>query len=150
MKVIEASADEVKVNEKELKKLWESSKKDYKTMTNFKLETKFIPTVAEDVNLSALEEFYNENKSEYKDSDDKLKDFEVVKDEVLKDYNLKQTKKVALEEYLKFKKDNTQTGITFLTSEDNASLPMDELNVAKAGDTLKPFEYEDGYMIVNS
>ena len=117
-------------------------------MTEFKLDIKFIPAISSDANTNELTEFYNENKNEYKGSDDKIKEFEAVKDEVLKDYNLKQTKKVALEEYLKIKKDEKQADVSVSTFEDNASLPMDELKLAKKGDTLKPFEYEDGYMIV--
>ena len=148
MQVIEAATDEIKIDEDAVKKLWEERKNDYKTMTEFKLDTKFIPTISSDANTTELMEFYNENKNEYKGSDDKIKEFEAVKDEVLKDYNLKQTKKVALEEYLKIKKDEKQADISITTLEDNASLPIDELKLAKKGDTLKPFEYEDGYMIV--
>ena len=148
MQVIEAATDEIKIDEDAVKKLWEERKNDYKTMTEFKLDTKFIPTISSDANTTELMEFYNENKNEYKGSDDKIKEFEAVKDEVLKDYNLKQTKKVALEEYLKIKKDEKQADVSITTLEDNASLPIDELKLAKKGDTLKPFEYEDGYMIV--
>ena len=148
MQVVEAATDEIKIDEDAVKKLWEERKNDYKTMTEFKLDTKFIPTISSDANTTELMEFYNENKNEYKGSDDKIKEFEAVKDEVLKDYNLKQTKKVALEEYLKIKKDEKQADISITTLEDNASLPIDELKLAKKGDTLKPFEYEDGYMIV--
>lgn len=148
MQVVEAATDEIKIDEDAVKKLWEERKNDYKTMTEFKLDTKFIPTISSDANTTELMEFYNENKNEYKGSDDKIKEFEAVKDEVLKDYNLKQTKKVALEEYLKIKKDEKQADVSITTLEDNASLPIDELKLAKKGDTLKPFEYEDGYMIV--
>ena len=148
MQVIEAATDEIKIDEDAVKKLWEERKNDYKTMTEFKLDTKFIPTISSDANTTELMEFYNENKNQYEGSDDKIKEFEAVKDEVLKDYNLKQTKKVALEEYLKIKKDEKQADISITTLEDNASLPIDELKLAKKGETLKPFEYEDGYMIV--
>ena len=148
MQVVEATTDEIKIDEDAVKKLWEERKNDYKTMTEFKLDTKFIRAISSDANTTELMEFYNENKNEYKGSDDKIKEFEAVKDEVLKDYNLKQTKKVALEEYLKIKKDEKQADTSITALEDNASLPIDELKLAKKGDTLKPFEYEDGYIIV--
>lgn len=148
MQVVEADADEIKIDEDAVKKLWEEHKNEYKTMTEFKLDTKFIPAITSEANATELRAFYDENKNEYKGSDDKIKDFEAVKDEVLKDFNLKQTKKIALEEYLKIKKGESEAGTTISTLEDNASLPIDELKLVKTGETLKPFEYDDGYMIV--
>ena len=67
MQVVEAGADEIKIDEDAVKKLWEEHKNEYKTMTEFKLDTKFIPTISSDVNTNELTEFYNENKNEYKD-----------------------------------------------------------------------------------
>ena len=69
MKVVEASADEIKIDEDAVKKLWEEHKNEYKTMTEFKLDTKFIPAISSDANTNELTEFYNENKNEYKGSD---------------------------------------------------------------------------------
>jgi len=148
MQVVEADDNEIKIDEDAVKTLWEEHKNEYKTMTEFKLDTKFIPAITSEANATELRAFYDENKNEYKGSDDKIKDFEAVKDEVLKDFNLKQTKKIALEEYLKIKKGESEAGTTISTLEDNASLPIDELKLVKTGETLKPFEYDDGYMIV--
>ena len=135
MQVVEADDNEIKIDEDAVKTLWEEHKNEYKTMTEFKLDTKFIPAITSEANATELRAFYDENKNEYKGSDDKIKDFEAVKDEVLKDFNLKQTKKIALEEYLKIKKGESEAGTTISTLEDNASLPIDELKLVKTGET---------------
>ena len=88
MQVVEADDNEIKIDEDAVKTLWEEHKNEYKTMTEFKLDTKFIPAITSEANATELRAFYDENKNEYKGSDDKIKDFEAVRDEVLKDFNL--------------------------------------------------------------
>ena len=150
--IIKVSEDEIKIEEEAVKKLWEESKENYKTKTEYKVETQFVPSLNSDANLTDLREFYNDNKDSYKDSEDKIKEFEVAKDDVLKDYNLKQSKKIALEEYLLIKKGEKKLTDSNTIFEDDFSFPiLDELKNLKVGDIVKPFEYtlndKDGYMI---
>ncbi|MFL1706221.1 SurA N-terminal domain-containing protein [Campylobacter sp. MOP7] len=149
MQIVQALEDEIKVDENELKSLWETNKNSYKTLTEFKIKTKFIEPVNIDVNETELMEFYTENKSSYKDPWDKILDFNDTKEEVLLDYKQKKTKDVALKEYLKIKKGELKLEDgSSVALENDTSLPVDELKNAKAGEVLKPVEHEDGYLIV--
>lgn len=149
IQIVQALEDEIKVDENELKSLWETNKNSYKTLTEFKIKTKFIEPVNIDVNETELMEFYTENKSSYKDPWDKILDFNDTKEEVLLDYKQKKTKDVALKEYLKIKKGELKLEDgSSVALENDTSLPVDELKNAKAGEVLKPVEHEDGYLIV--
>ncbi|MGP1484532.1 MAG: SurA N-terminal domain-containing protein [Campylobacter sp.] len=148
LKVLQAKPNEVSINENELKTLWESTKNEFKTKVSFELEAQLVKPLDIDANESELMSFYDEKKDNYKDQDDKILPFEKAKNDVKKDYILKQTKLYADKEYLKIKKGEKRAEIFIKTDEDNLTLPIDDLKVQKSGDTLKPFEFEDGYMIV--
>jgi wbnF len=137
----------IKIDENELKTLWESRKSEFKTRTKFELETEIISPLNIEVNESVLNNFYDENKENYKDFNDKILPFENAKDDVKKDYILKQTKTYADKEYLKIKKGEKQAPNKLTTDEDNLTIPAEELKIAKIGYTAKPFEFEKGYMI---
>ncbi|QCD52392.1 peptidylprolyl isomerase [Campylobacter sp. RM16192] len=152
LQVVKAAENEITIDEDGVKKLWEESKGNYKTKTEYNLETSFIPAISADVNVTELKEFYNENKNSYKNNEDKIQEFETVKNDVLKDYNFKISKKIALEEYLLVKKGEKKLSDKQKILEDDFSFPIiDELKSLKAGDMIKPFEFskenQDGYMI---
>lgn len=147
IEILNISKDQIKIDEKELKALWEKNKTKYLTKTTFVLKTKFIPQVNLDVNKSVLMGFYQENKGDYRDGSDKLLSFEDAAIDVKKDYDLKNTKKIALEDYLKIKKGELNATANMTISEDNDEFPINELDKAQVGDILKPFEYKNGYLI---
>ena len=148
LKIINSDPSAVKIDENELKALWESEKNDFKTRTVFKLETQTVNPLNIDVNESALNAFYDENKGSYKDFNDKILPFESAKDDIKKDYVLKQTKTYADKEYLKIKKGEKNLNDVLITDEDNLTLPIDELKSQKIGYTTRPFAFGNGYMIV--
>ena len=146
--VVKVSADEVKINEDEVKKLWQEHKNDYMTKTLYDADTLFVQPVNSEANATSLTAYYNDNKDKYKSSDDKIKAYDEVKEQVQKDYNLEQAKTNALEKYIAVKKGELATNGKMNFNEDNASFSVGELKGAKAGDTIKPFVYENGYLIV--
>ena len=104
------------------------------------------------MNLSKnkIEEYYNLNKTEFKDSDGKILSFEDAKDEVEKNLKFKESKKEALKKYLELKKDKIEVE-TIKVREDNSSFSQEvlaQLRVSKIDDTLKPIEVEDGFIVV--
>lgn len=146
--VLNASSDELNITEEELKETWEKSKNIYLTKINYKLGTIFVEAKPTDANESELTEFYNENKLDYKEEDGKIKTYEAALDEVKKDYSLKKTKREALETHLKVKKGELNSLVPMDVQEDDANFPVNELKDAKKGDTLKPFEYKNGFLVV--
>ncbi|KEA46354.1 peptidylprolyl isomerase [Campylobacter mucosalis] len=147
LSILSVNPNDIKVDEAELKELWEKSKNNYMTKTIYNLETLFVPSKNLDANETALSEYYNENKSNYRDNEDKILPFESAKDMVAKDLMLEQTKSLALEKYVGVKKGEIKTDGFMSFDEDNATLPIDEFKDAKVADVLKPIIYKDGYMI---
>lgn len=148
IQIINANQSDIKIDEKELKDLWETNKKNYMTKTIYGLETYFIESNKNDVNQTTLSDYYNENKERYKGSDDKIKSFDEVKTEVIKDYNIEKSKTDALKKYTSIKKAELATNEFVSINEDNATFSLDEIKGAKVGEVIKPFAYKDGYLIV--
>ena len=147
-KVIEFDKSTLNPSEDELKTLWEKTKSNYLTKTKFELETKFVPQAAVDANETELMAFYEENRGNYRDAEDKILSYEAAKSDVKNDFALKNTKRTALETYLKVKKGEVKAEDKINVSEDNADFPLDELAGAKPGDVIKPFEYKNGFLVV--
>ena len=148
IQIINANQSDIKIDEKELKNLWETNKNNYMTKTIYGLETYFIESNKNDVNQTTLSDYYNENKERYKGSDDKIKSFDEVKTEVVKDYNIEKSKTDALKKYTSIKKAELATNEFVSINEDNATFSLDEIKGAKVGEVIKPFTYKDGYLIV--
>ena len=148
IQIINANQSDIKIDEKELKDLWETNKNNYMTKTIYGLETYFIESNKNDVNQTTLSDYYNENKERYKGSDDKIKSFDEVKTEVIKDYNIEKSKTDALKKYTSIKKAELATNGFVSINEDNATFSLDEIKGAKVGEVIKPFTYKDGYLIV--
>ena len=148
IQIINANQSDIKIDEKELKNLWETNKNNYMTKTIYGLETYFIESNKNDVNQTTLSDYYNENKERYKGSDDKIKSFDEVKTEVIKDYNIEKSKTDALKKYTSIKKAELATNDFVSINEDNATFSLDEIKGAKVGEVIKPFTYKDGYLIV--
>ncbi|ELZ6193616.1 peptidylprolyl isomerase [Campylobacter jejuni] len=140
----------IKINEEDLKKLWNEHKEDYKTKKIYEISTYFLPVSNEKIDDKELEKFYNqdENKLKYKDFAGKVMDFQSAKNEVAKDYALMQLKNVANAKFLDLKngKDNFQKDQNI--SESDVYYPIDLLNKAKNGDVLRTAPYNNGYIIV--
>lgn len=92
------------VNEGELKKFWEGKKDNFKSKTKFELSLFFIPVKQTNTSDEELLEFYNQNRGDYRDKEDKLLSFDEAKKLVENDYNFALVKKEALQEYVLVKK----------------------------------------------
>lgn len=146
-KVIKAQTPQI--SEDEIKASWEKSKDLY--LTNLKIDLSYDFIKAADVNATdaELQAFYEENRGDYRDGEDKILDFEKAKVAVSADYALKLAKKTALEEYVKVKKGQKATSEKIQISSDDAKgFDFEEIKKAKVGDTLKPVEYNGGFAIV--
>ncbi|CZE47931.1 peptidylprolyl isomerase [Campylobacter geochelonis] len=144
--VIKMDFSDINATSDEIKKFWEDTKDDYKTVTSYELETLFIsPDVT--IDSAALMDFWEKHKTSYIDSNDKVKEFEAAKEEAAKDFKLELTKTTALKKYLALKKGEISTNDK-LTVSQNDEFPLDEIQHQKVGEFIKPFEYKDGYLIV--
>lgn len=135
----------VTFSDDELKNFWEGEKSRFMTEKKYTLGTYFVAPSNADVNETELSKFYEEHRGEYRSLDDKLLNFTEAKNNVLKDYRMEQSKKSATKDYLEIKKGKIETNETIVATAEN--FPIAEIELAKQGDVVKPFEYKGGFLI---
>ncbi|MBE0490898.1 MAG: peptidylprolyl isomerase [Sulfurospirillum sp.] len=140
--------EELQFSQEELKKFWDERKDNYKTIKSYTLDILNVPALSKQVDAKELLAYFEENKNNYTDSDGKLLSFEVAKEDAKRDLLLKLTKKSALEAYLEFKKDTAVATETKEIFANDITFPIEKLQEGTSGETLKPFVYNDNYIVV--
>jgi peptidyl-prolyl cis-trans isomerase D len=145
-KLVDVKNSEIDIKDETLKSYWESHKNDFLSEKSYTIESIKVNADSIEVDEKSLEEFYNDNKSVFKGSDDKILSFEDAKEKVKTKLQLKKAKKEALKKYLAFKNgkikaDETRT----LTAKDN-DISLNKIAASKVGSFIKAIETKDGYM----
>lgn len=151
LKILSKNDVSVEVNEDELKKYWETNKDKYKSQSAVELETDAIELVNNQFSDEEILEYYNNNRTDLKKEDGKIKSLDEAKEDVLKALNEKETKKIALKKYLAIKKGEESLTSKIVVDEIALNYGNDnnkEILDAKAGDLLKPFLMGNNYVIV--
>lgn len=145
LQVISQSVDEPKFSDDELKAFWEKNKNNYLTKRTFEIDTLFVKPQNFEVEAEKLKDFYDKNRSLYVDENGKFLDFEIAKEQVIKDFLADFNKDEAIKVYLEVKKGKTQTNEKMVVSNEN--FEINELQNAKIGEVNKPIAYKDGNLI---
>ena len=141
-------ANEVTTNEEAIKSYWEKNKSNYLTKKSYTLELLNLPASQTKFDDKTLEEFYTQEKHNYKFEDGKLMTFAEAKSKVIVDLRLKNDKKNALEAFLTFKKGETAPRETKVIYDDDTTFPLDKIQVAAKDEVLKPVVIKDSYVII--
>lgn len=141
-------ANEVITNEEAIKSYWEKNKSNYLTKKSYTLELLNLPASQTKFDDKTLEEFYTQEKHNYKFEDGKLMTFAEAKSKVIVDLRLKNDKKNALEAFLTFKKGETAPSETKVIYDDDTTFPLDKIQVAAKDEVLKPVVIKDSYVII--
>lgn len=141
-------ANEVTTNEEAIKSYWEKNKSNYLTKKSYTLELLNLPASQTKFDDKTLEEFYTQEKHNYKFEDGKLMTFAEAKSKVIVDLRLKNDKKNALEAFLTFKKGETAPSETKVIYDDDTAFPLDKIQVAAKDEVLKPVVIKDSYVII--
>ena len=141
-------ANEVTTNEEAIKTYWEKNKSNYLTKKSYTLELLNLPASQTKFDDKTLEEFYTQEKHNYKFEDGKLMTFAEAKSKVAIDLRLKNDKKNALEAFLSFKKGETAPNETKVIFDDDTTFPLDKIQVAARDEVLKPVVIKDSYVII--
>ncbi|WP_067176608.1 SurA N-terminal domain-containing protein [Sulfurospirillum sp. UCH001] len=141
-------ANEVTTNEEGIKSYWEKNKSNYLTKKSYTLELLNLPASQTKFDDKTLEEFYTQEKHNYKFEDGKLMTFAEAKSKVIVDLRLKNDKKNALEAFLTFKKGETAPSETKVIYDDDTTFPLDKIQVAAKDEVLKPVVIKDSYVII--
>lgn len=138
------------IDENKLKQLWQKHSSNYKTQKTYEISSYFLKANANNFSDEELKKFYNEadNKLKYKDFSGKILNFEAAKKDVEKDYALSQVKNLANEKFLELNSGKIKFEKDLNITDSDVYYPINLLQNARIGQTLKPFELNDGYMII--
>ncbi len=146
--VITLGDKKVTVNEEDIKEFWEENKANYLTEKSFDLDFITFEPLIEEIIEEDLKSFYQQMRHNYRSSEGKILSLAEARDDVIRDYRMKLSKREALKTYLQFKKNQIEpAGVKNIKISDT-SFPIEELDGVKVGQTLKPIEKEDKYLIV--
>lgn len=103
-KIIKSSEMTAEISDELLKPFWEGMKNSF--MREASYDVKFIkqPKISKEYDEAALQEYYNENKADFKDAEGKIVAFEESKNKIKNGLDAKETKKEALKSYIAYKK----------------------------------------------
>lgn len=141
----------ISLNEEEMKKYYESHKKDFKKPTSFKTRSLYFDASLEKPDLKELEEYYHKNKVSYLDKEGKLQDFKGVQEQVKHDLSMQKANEKALRSYIALKKANAQNYTTQDFEENNSPYTAEitqKLAALKPLEILKPEPFKDGFIVV--
>ncbi|PPK62962.1 peptidyl-prolyl cis-trans isomerase D [Malaciobacter marinus] len=150
IKILNKENITVSLNEEKIKEYWEKNKVNYMSDNSYDIDYAIVDIKKGKHSLEDMQSYYENFKTDFRKENDKIKSFEEAKDDIQFALDLKDTKKDALREYIKYKKSEKDftKNIVFYENE----LPYGENNAiikkSKAGDLKKPFLYNDKFIIV--
>ncbi|ENQ6618919.1 peptidylprolyl isomerase [Campylobacter lari] len=137
----------IAIDEKELKQTWEKNKELYKTQKSYELATYFLNPDIIKIDDKEIRTYYEENKNDYKDFAGKILSLEQSKDKVIKDLKLSKLKLKANENYVALRKNELNFDKNITISDADIYYPLENIQKAKENDFIKPFKFENGYMV---
>ncbi|EAK0441341.1 peptidylprolyl isomerase [Campylobacter lari] len=147
IQIIKLDNKNIPIDEKELKQTWKKNKNLYKTQKSYELATYFLDPNTITVVDKEIQAYYEENKNDYKDFAGKILSLEQSKDKVIKDLKLSKLKLKANESYVALRKNELSFDKNITISDADIYYPLENIQKAKENDFIKPFKFENGYMI---
>lgn len=140
--VIDSKDSKINESDAAIKAYWETNKNKYMSSVSYDLEIDTVDISNNSYTDIELKDRYNKNKNSYKKDDGKLKSFDEAKNDIKKELNIKDSKKIALKKYLKLKKAEEKFTSKVTMFEDKLSygpLNLAKIQQASEGLVLKPF-----------
>jgi peptidyl-prolyl cis-trans isomerase D len=146
LKTVTVNPDDIKIEDEELKKFWEANREKYLSPKRYILEAITIKAASIDVDDAALQAYYDEHKTRFKDKEDKILPFEKAKEDVRKAVQMKKAKTEALKKYLALKNGKISPEQNLTLEEGKSEIPLDKIRTAKSGSYIKTIPLKNGYM----
>ena len=149
--LLTSSDVKVEVKEDELKKFWESRKDSYKTAKKYEVDIQWTETKDTNVTDKAINEYYEDNKFNYKDSSGKIQTLADVKDWLIEDVKVKESYNKAYKRYLKYKEGELEKSerVTLDLNDPRLSSEIwQELKKDKINEITKPMAVNKKYASV--
>ena len=150
-KVLSNKDINIDTSDEKVKAFWETIKNNFKTDISYDVkyikQTKLVKEFSE----AKISEYYNDNKTHFKDTDGKILSLKKAKEKVLAELNAKETKKEALRSYIAYKKgkldsSNIQTATISTSSNPFGPEALNKIsNLTMAAPFLKPILVSEDY-----
>ncbi|AZL54183.1 peptidylprolyl isomerase [Aliarcobacter skirrowii] len=150
-KILSIDDINLKIDEKMAKEYFEQNSSNYNSTPSFELEIKKYDIKNSNIKEDEILKYYDRFKLDYRFEDGKLKSFEEAKDEVIADLNENESKKEALNLYLKLKKGEENFDSKRVYAEDKipfSSENIEKILEQKEGDITRPFLEKNSFYIV--
>lgn len=147
IKTIYPKLNDANISDEALKSFWQNRKKSYLTTKSYKLAILKIPVSFINVDENETKDYYKRKRFAYTDKDGKILSYDAAKDKIVKDLQFKKGKRFALKQYLALKKGKVKATDEVTVTIKNKSYPQKLLKTASVGDVLKPFRYNDIYIV---
>ena len=112
------SADDITLDTSDalLKPFWEGRKNNFMTDISYDIKYLTQEKATNTYDDAKISNYYNDNKTHFKDKDGKILSLELAKPTVIKELNAKATKDLALRRYIAYKKGKLDANVTFHTA----------------------------------
>ncbi len=154
-KILTPDAVSIATTDDILKPYWESNRFNYMTNPQYTVETIKVAIKLSNPSEADIDEYYNANKHNFKDSEGKILSLEVAKPDVIAALDDKAANKTALKTYIAFKKGKLDSAIQTQTATidvSNHSYPttlFDEIaKLSPLKPYLKPRKVNDNYLVI--
>ncbi len=154
-KVLSKDMMNVTADETALQAYWKQNSKNYMTVPAFEIEVIEQAPVQSNPDDKSVQEYYENNKHDFRDASDKILALEDAKEQVIKALDAKATKTAALKQYIAFKKGELDASVPVqkmtITEQNNPfnKAIMDEIKtLTNDAPYIKAVQYNDTYLTV--
>ncbi|MDR1285743.1 MAG: SurA N-terminal domain-containing protein [Campylobacteraceae bacterium] len=142
--------NEVSLSDNETRTFWEAAQNNFLTEKIYFFDRAFIPVSKEKLDEENIKAYWEETKYFYKDTDDKIADYESVKSQVEAALRLKNvTESEAYKTtYLGFKNSTIPAQNNISVKESSIEYDTESFQALSVGDVLIPIKKDDGYEIL--
>ena len=120
-KILDENEISLDTSDAKLKPYWESKQHNFMTEPSYKISYILHPKNTKEYSQEEISEFYNDNKTSFKDAEGKILPLQEVQERVVLTLNEDAEKKDALRTYIDFKKGELAEGVSIDTTTISAS-----------------------------
>lgn len=145
---ITVNDSEISISENETKAYWEDNKNNFLTERTYDFETIFVPASNKELSDNETKTYYEEIKYLYKDSEDKILEYDVIKDTIEKELRVKLAEEDSLRAFLEFKNGNLTSQKNITITESSQDYNIADFQTLSIDDVVMPIKRDDGYEIL--
>ncbi len=150
VKILDINNIKVSSTLEEIKKYWLENKLNYMSENSYNIDYEVIELQKGKYSQDELKDYYEKFKSDFRNVDDKIKTFEESLEDITLALDLQQTKRLALKEYINYKKDEKKfpKNSIFFQNDLFFNENNNDIISSKEGTLFKPFLINNKYVIV--